>query len=93
LLAEGDFSAVKLRLGYETFKEDLAVVRAVKRSFGDAVDLMSDFNQGLDRKETLLRCQALDGEKLYWIEEPVRYDDCRWFIGSSSSSGCPDPDR
>ncbi len=29
LLAEGDFSAVKLRLGYETFKEDLAVVRAV----------------------------------------------------------------
>ncbi len=33
---------------------------------------MSDFNQGLDRKEALLRCQALDGEGLYWIEEPVR---------------------
>lgn len=48
LLAEGDFSAVKLRLGYESFEEDLAVVRAVKRSCGDTVDVMSDFNQGLD---------------------------------------------
>ena len=81
LLAEGDFSAVKLRLGYETFEEDLAVVRAVKRSCGDAVDVMSDFNQGLDQKEALSRCQALDGEGLYWIEEPVRYDD---YHGSSA---------
>ena len=67
LLAEGDFSAVKLRLGYYSFEEDLAVVRAVKRSCGDAVDVMSDFNQGLDMKEALSRCQALDGEGLYWI--------------------------
>ena len=81
LLAEGDFSAVKLRLGYESFEEDLAVVRAVKRSCGDAVDVMSDFNQGLDQKEALSRCQALDGEGLYWIEEPVRYDD---YHGSSA---------
>ena len=83
LLAEGDFSAVKLRLGYETFKEDLAVVRAVKRSCGDAIDLMNDFNQGLDRKEALSRCQALDGEGLYWIEEPVRYDDCLLYTSPS----------
>ena len=75
LLAEGGFSAVKLRLGYESFKDDLAAVRAVKRSCGDTVDLMSDFNQGLDQNEALRRCQALDGEGLYWIEEPVRYDD------------------
>ena len=75
LLAEGGFSAVKLRLGYESFKDDLAAVRAVKRSCGDTVHVMSDFNQGLDKDEALLRCQALDGEGLYWIEEPVRYDD------------------
>ncbi len=87
LLAEGDFSAVKLRLGYETFKEDLAAVRSVKRSCGDAIDLMSDFNQGLDCKEALSRCQALDGEGLYWIEEPVRYDD---YHGSSAVAAAVD---
>ncbi|GIT54302.1 MAG: mandelate racemase [Pseudomonadota bacterium] len=75
LLAEGGFNAVKLRLGYESFDEDLAAVRAVKRRCGDSVDLMSDFNQGLDQDEALRRCQGLDGEGLYWMEEPVRYDD------------------
>jgi mandelate racemase len=74
LLADG-FTAVKVRLGYATLAEDLTVVRAVRRAVGADVRLMSDYNQSLDVREAVRRAQALDGEALEWIEEPVRADD------------------
>jgi mandelate racemase len=74
LLAEG-FKAVKLRLGRDDFSQDLAAVRAVKKRIGDPSILMCDFNQRLTVNEAILRGRALDGEGLYWIEEPVRHDD------------------
>ena len=48
---EGDFAGLKLRLGRENPKDDLATVDAVRRSVGDSVSLMVDFNQGLDLAE------------------------------------------
>ena len=75
LLAEGDFSALKIRIGRPDFKDDLAAVRNVKKRIGDDVFLMSDFNQSLTVNEAIARGQALDDEGLYWIEEPVRHDD------------------
>jgi mandelate racemase len=75
LVAEGDYSAVKLRIGRPNFKDDLAAVRNVKKRIGDDVLLMTDFNQSLSVNEAILRGRALDGEGLYWIEEPVRHDN------------------
>ena len=75
LLAEGDFNAVKIRIGRPDFKQDLAAVRNVKERIGDDVMLMSDFNQSLTVNEAIMRGKALDEEGLYWIEEPVRHDD------------------
>ncbi|HZP37085.1 MAG TPA: enolase C-terminal domain-like protein [Methylomirabilota bacterium] len=74
LLAEG-FHAIKLRVGRDDLAQDLAAVRAVKRRIGDGATLMCDFNQRLTVNEALRRARALDGEGLYWIEEPVRHDD------------------
>ena len=74
LLAEG-FRAVKLRLGRDDAAQDVAAVRAVKTRIGERVTLMCDFNQRLTVNEAILRGRALDGEGLYWIEEPVRHDD------------------
>jgi mandelate racemase len=74
-LLELGFSAIKLRLGYPTMEEDVAVARAVRRAVGDRVTIMSDYNQCLDAPEAIRRGHALDGEGLYWIEEPVRADD------------------
>ena len=73
-LATG-FPAIKVRLGYPDLQTDLAVVRAVRRSIGDAVQLMSDYNQALTVPEALRRVQALDDEGLAWIEEPTLADD------------------
>lgn len=72
---EGGFVAVKLRLGRERFSEDLAAIEAVRRSVGNEMDLMVDFNQSLDIGEALARCHAIDDMGLTWIEEPIVYDD------------------
>jgi mandelate racemase len=75
LVAEGGYSAVKLRIGRPKFKEDLAAVRNVKKRIGDDIVLMTDFNQSLTVNEAVLRGRALDDEGLYWIEEPIRHDN------------------
>ncbi len=74
-LLEGGFEAMKIRLGYSTIREDIEVVRAVRKAVGDNITLMSDYNQGLTPTEALVRCRALDGEGLHWIEEPILADD------------------
>ena len=75
LLAEGGFTALKVRVGRALAADDVAAVRRVREAVGDGVVLVADFNQGLDLGEALERCRALDTEGLAWIEEPLRYDD------------------
>jgi len=75
LVAEGGFSAIKLRLGRDDPGQDLAAVRAVRKRVGDKVSVMTDFNQRLSVNEAIARGRMLDDEGLYWIEEPVRHDN------------------
>jgi mandelate racemase len=75
LVEEGGFGAIKMRFGRKTIAADLEAVRTVREAVGPEVRLMSDFNQGLDRGEALLRLHALDGEGLQWFEEPIQFDD------------------
>ena len=76
-LLENGFQAVKLRLGYATLEQDLAVTRAVRRRLPDAVALMVDYNQALGTGEALRRGRALQSEGIAWLEEPIRHDDWR----------------
>ena len=74
-LLEGGMQAVKLRLGYATLAEDLAVTRAVRKRLPDTVQLMVDYNQALSRFDALERGRALQSEGVAWLEEPIRHDD------------------
>jgi mandelate racemase len=71
------FKALKVKIGWPTLAEDLAVVRAARKALGDDIALMVDFNQSLTQPEAIRRGRALDGEGIAWIEEPVRADDFR----------------
>ncbi len=75
LVAEGGFTALKLRLGREKLTDDLAAIAAVREGAGADVRLMCDFNQGLTLGDALARCHALDDAGLYWFEEPIAYDN------------------
>lgn len=72
---EGGFAGLKLRLGRENPKHDLATLVAVRTTVGDEMHLMVDFNQGLSLAEALHRCHAIDDLGLEWIEEPIVYDN------------------
>lgn len=74
LLAEG-FHAAKIRVGRPDAREDLNVVRAVRKAVGDGVTLMCDYNQALTVADAIHRGRMLDDEGLLWIEEPIRHDD------------------
>lgn len=74
-LLEGGLQAVKLRLGYPTLAEDLAVTRAVRQRLPDAVQILVDYNQALSRVDALERGRALQAEGVAWLEEPIRHDD------------------
>jgi len=74
LLGEG-FCAAKVRLGRAERKDDLAVVRSVRKAMPTDTILMSDYNQALTVAEAIARGHTLDSEGLYWIEEPIRHDD------------------
>jgi len=74
-LMAGGFKAVKLRLGYDTLREDLAALAAVRGRVGAGTHIMVDYNQALTVAEALARGRALDREGVYWLEEPIRHDD------------------
>ena len=50
---EGGFTGLKLRLGRERSARDLAAIDAVREAVGDDMELMVDFNQGLNLGEAL----------------------------------------
>ena len=72
---EGGFAGLKLRLGRDRISDDLRTLDAVRKTVGDDMHLMVDFNQGLNLAEALRRCHMIDDHGLAWIEEPIVYDN------------------
>jgi mandelate racemase len=79
-LAARGFPGIKAKIGYPTVREDVAVVRAMRRAAGPDVSLMVDYNQCLTPAEAAERLRALDDEGLTWVEEPTLAHD---FAGNS----------
>ena len=70
---------MKLRLGNEHVKDDLAAINEVRQGVGFDTDLMVDFNQALGLGDAIRRCHELDEQGLYWFEEPIAYNNLRGY--------------
>jgi mandelate racemase len=79
LIEQGNFSAIKMRLGRDSFNDDLKAIETVKKAIGTEVKLMVDFNQCLSLEEALNKCRALEQFDLTWIEEPLIYDNLQGY--------------
>jgi L-alanine-DL-glutamate epimerase-like enolase superfamily enzyme len=66
--------AMKMRLG-RSHDEDLARARALRAALGPDVRLLADVNQGWDVTTAIRTGTALEEIDLYWLEEPVAYED------------------
>jgi len=86
---EGDFTGLKLRLGRDHVRDDLTTIEAVRKAVGDDMQLMVDFNQGLDFAEALQRCHMIDDLGLAWIEEPIVYDNLDGYIRLAAEIDTP----
>ena len=86
---EGGFHGLKLRLGRTRFDDDLATVAAVREAVGADMELMVDFNQGLDMGEAWTRCHGIDDLGLAWIEEPIVYDNLAGFAQLAAALKTP----
>ncbi len=73
--AERGFTGIKAKIGYPHVREDVAVVRAMRRAAGPEVAIMVDYNQCLAPVEAVERLRTLDSEGLAWVEEPTLAHD------------------
>lgn len=67
--------AVKCKLGAARLEDDLGTVRALRDAVGGDVEILIDYNQGLDRPEALRRGLALQALGVRWMEEPLHVTD------------------
>lgn len=88
-LVRPGFRAIKLRLGYSSVDDDLAVVNAVRESVGDDITLMVDYNQCLSAAEAQQRMRVLDYAGIYWLEEPTLAEDHAGHARIRTSSRTP----
>ncbi len=81
-LAGEGWKAIKLRLHYETMKEDLRVVEAVRNAVGDRMEILTDANQAQssgnwqpgvlwDFRRAVETARALQNLGCGWLEEPL----------------------
>jgi L-alanine-DL-glutamate epimerase-like enolase superfamily enzyme len=73
--------AVKLRFGHADWREDVAVVAAVRDAVGTSMEIMVDANHGWrmagdrarpwDVPEAIACARALEPLGVYWLEEPL----------------------
>jgi mandelate racemase len=74
-VAQHGFRAVKCKLGAPRVAGDIETVRALRDAVGPGVEILIDYNQGLDRPEALKRGLALQAEGVRWMEEPLHVTD------------------
>src|SRR5246500_1283271 len=69
------FKAIKIKLGAGDVESDVAIVAEVRRTVGDGVRLMLDFNQSQSTAGAVERIRRLKDFDLTWVEEPVGAED------------------
>jgi len=74
-VAQG-FTAVKLKVGKLSPREDAARMAAVRKALGEDVDILLDANGGWTHAPAAVAAmRRLEEHRPYWIEEPVRADN------------------
>lgn len=84
-LRDAGLRAVKVRFHHADWRDDVAVVKAVRDAVGRELEIMVDANQGWrmpgdleprwDVATAAQVARALEPLGVYWLEEPLRSDD------------------
>jgi D-galactarolactone cycloisomerase len=87
LVAQG-YRALKLRFG-DTVRRDVDRLEAVRKAFGDDIDIMVDANTGYSMDDVRLAIPALEANRVLWLEEPFPPHDHRSYREASQFGHVP----
>ena len=73
---EAGYRAVKLRIG-DTVRDDIARMEAVRRAFGEELDVLADANTAYRLEDARRVMPAMDALNMGWLEEPFPPHDRR----------------
>ncbi|MGK6305783.1 mandelate racemase/muconate lactonizing enzyme family protein [Variovorax sp. DT-64] len=73
---EAGYKALKLRLG-DTVERDVARVAAVRRAFGEGIEILTDVNAAYTLGDARRAMPQLDALNIGWLEEPFPAHDWR----------------
>ncbi|MDO6563552.1 mandelate racemase/muconate lactonizing enzyme family protein [Amphritea sp. 1_MG-2023] len=69
------FRSMKLRLGKDNPKEDVARASALRNAIGDDIEILTDANQSLTPRKAISLARQLENLNIGWLEEPVPAHD------------------
>lgn len=70
-LAAQGFKAMKMRIGGQSFRDDVAAVTAVRKAVGPDIKLMADGNGAYALGSAMQMGRELERLDYYWFEEPM----------------------
>jgi D-galactarolactone cycloisomerase len=85
---EAGYKAVKLRLG-DTPLRDIERVAAVRKAFGDGLEILTDANTAYSLEDARRVMPALEAHGVAWLEEPFPAHDYRLYREAKAYSRVP----
>lgn len=85
---EAGYRALKLRTG-DTVRDDVARMEAVRRAFGEEVDILADANTAYSLADVRRVMPAMDALGMGWLEEPFPPHDHRAYREARSYGRTP----
>ena len=86
--AEG-FRAIKMKVGRDSLRDDVARVRAMRRHLGDNFPLMADANMRWSADTAIRAARLMAESDLVWLEEPTIPDDIAGHVRILREGGHP----
>ena len=98
-LRDRGLRAIKIRFHHDDWREDVAVVEAVRSAVGDEMEIMVDANQGWrmpgdispswDLATAAACADALAPLRLHWLEEPLQTADVEGYAELRTRAAMP----
>ena len=83
------FNAVKIKVGREHLKEDVARVKAVRELIGMDITFMVDANYSMSVEKAIEAANAFKPYNILWFEEPTLPDDYAGYAQIADATGMP----
>jgi L-alanine-DL-glutamate epimerase-like enolase superfamily enzyme len=88
-VSQQGFRRIKLKVGQKNPAADIARIKAVRRAVGPEISIAVDANGKWDLPTAIRFCKQAEELDIFWLEEPLWYDDVESHARLSQASSIP----